>query len=59
MTPDTMTDTELEQRIGQLRSELRYAERCLEAGHQDAAGPFRAVWRALRRLLTEQRRRHP
>lgn len=59
MTPDTMTDAELEQRIGELRSDLRCHERCLEAGHQDAAGPFRAVWRALRRLIAEQRRRHP
>ena len=55
----TMNDTELERRIGELRTDLRGYERAIEAGHDDAVPPFRAVWRALRVLITEQRRRHP
>ena len=59
MYAHTMTIEELEQRIGELRSDLRGYERAIEAGHDDAIAPFRAVWRALRVLITEQRRRHP
>lgn len=55
----TMNDTELERRIGELRTDLRGYERAIEAGHDDAVPPFRAVWRALRVLVLEQRRRHP
>ena len=59
MYAHTMTDEELERRIGELRTDLRGYERALEAGHDDALPPFRAVWRALRVLVRERRRRHP
>ena len=59
MYAHTMTTEELERRIGELRSDLRGYERAIEAGHDDAVAPFRAVWRALRVLVLEQRRRHP